>query len=252
MQRVLVTAAAAGIGKAIAERFMVSGARVHVCDIDMDALSVFKTTHPQVTTTVTDIGDPAAVQSLVEDAVALMGGVDVLVNNAGIGGPRARIEDIGIEEWQRTVNVNLNGAFYCIREVTPVMKRQKGGVILDIITSSVKTGLPLRSPYVASKAGLIGLNYNLARELGPFNIRCNCISPGLIDNQRGRRLVTAHAQANGLSESEAEKEFLKYISMNCWITPEEVGDMAVFLASDAARHITGQHIAVDGNAEWEQ
>lgn len=252
MKNVLVTAGATGIGKAIAEKFIDAGARVHVCDIDEAALTALHTSHPKVTGTVTDVGDPEAVRSLIHDAGALMGGIDILVNNAGIGGPRAGVEDITLDDWHRTINVNLNGAFYCIREVTPVMKLKGGGVILNIITSSVKTGLPLRSPYVASKAGLIGLNYNLARELGPFNIRCNCISPGLIDNSRGRGLVTAYAKSNGLGETEAEKEFLKYISMNCWIKPEEVGNMAVFLASDAARHITGQHIAVDGNAEWEQ
>jgi NAD(P)-dependent dehydrogenase (short-subunit alcohol dehydrogenase family) len=251
-QTVLVTAGADGIGRSIAEKFLLAGARVHICDVDQKALSAVLDAHPELTGTLADIGEADAVRSLVQTAAAQMGGIDVLVNNAGIGGPRAAVEDIELDDWRRTIEVNLNGAFYCIREVTPIMKRMGGGVILNIITSSVKTGLPLRSPYVASKAGLIGLSDNLARELGPFNIRCNCISPGLIDNARGRRLVQTHARSTGLSEAEAEREFLKYVSMHCWIKPEEVGDMAVFLASDAARHVTGQHVAVDGNAEWEQ
>ena len=252
MKNVLVTAGAAGIGKAIATCFLDTGANVFVCDIDENALCVLYDEYPRIRGTVTDVGNPEAVQSMVRTAAETMGGIDVLVNNAGIGGPRAAVEEIDIDEWQRTIDVNLNGAFYCIREATPHMKQQNSGVILNIITSSVKVGLPLRSPYVASKAGLIGLSYNLARELGPYNIRSNCISPGLIDNARGRGLVTAHAKSTGISEAEAEQEFLKYFSLNCWIKPEEVGAMAVFLASDEARHITGQHIAVDGNAEWEQ
>ena len=252
MKNILVTAGAAGIGKAIAVCFLEAGNRVHVCDVDEQALGTLCTEYPELSCTVADVGDPKEVRAAIDDAVDSMGGIDVLVNNAGIGGPRAKVEDINVDQWCHTVDVNLNGAFYCIREVTPHMKQQGGGVILNIITSSVKVGLPLRSPYVASKAGLMGLSYNLARELGPYNIRSNCISPGLIDNARGRKLVSTHAQNAGISEAEAEQEFLKYFSLQCWIKPEEVGAMALFLASDAARHITGQHIAVDGNAEWEQ
>jgi len=251
-QRVLVTAGAGGIGRAIAQKFLSLGNRVHICDVDRGALSVFLSEWPKVTGTAADVADPNAVSDLFREAETAMGGIDVLVNNAGIGGPRNFVEDIGIEDWQRTMAVNLNGAFYCIRQVVPLMKSQRHGVIVNIITSSVKTGLPMRSAYVASKAGLVGLSYNLARELGPYNIRCNCISPGLIDNDRGRKLVSGHARITGQDVANAEQDFLKYISMNCWIDPEEVGDMTVFLASAAARHVTGQHIAVDGNSEWEQ
>ena len=132
------------------------------------------------------------------------------------------------------------------------MKQARSGVIINISTSSVLTGLPLLAPYVASKTGVLGLTRNAARELGPYNIRCNTILPGLIDNARGRALVQQLADERGQSFAEAETEFLRYVSLRTWIDPGEIGDLALFLASDAARHITAQSIAVDGNVEWEE
>ncbi len=180
-----------------------------------------------------------------------MGGIDVLVNNAGIGGPRAAIEDISYQDWDRTISVNLNGMFYCIKNVAPLMKAQKRGCIVNISTASAKVALPMRSPYVASKVGVLGLTHTVAREYGPFGIRCNSILPGLIDNERGRSILANHAKEKGVSFEEAEQDFLEFISLRTWIDPAEVGDLAVFLASPAGRHITGQNIGMDGNVEWE-
>lgn len=250
-QKVVVTAAGSGIGRAIAECFAASGAKVHICDVAEDAMEDALGANEGMRGTKADIGDPKEVEAVFEDAVAWMGGLDVLINNAGIGGPRAALEDIEYADWDRTVRVNLNGAFYCIKQATPIMKRQRGGCIINISTSSVRTGLPLRAPYVASKAGLMGLTKNVARELGPYNIRCNAILPGLIDNARGRGLVANMAEEQGLSDDEADAEFRKYISMQTWIDMSEIGETAVFLASHAGRHISGQFLAVDGNVEWE-
>jgi len=132
------------------------------------------------------------------------------------------------------------------------MKQQGSGCIINISTGSAKTGLPKRLPYVASKVGVLGLTHNLARELGEFNIQCNTIFLGLMDNPRGRGLVAKHAEETDQSLEAAETDFLKYISMRTWIQPSEIADVACFLASDAAKHITAQEIAVDGNIEWEQ
>ena len=193
----------------------------------------------------------ADVERLVADATGWMGGVDVLVNNAGIGGPRAALEDISYEDWDRTITVNLNGMFYCIKNVAPLMKAQNSGCIVNISTASAKVALPLRSPYVASKVAVLGLTHTVAREYGPFGIRCNAILPGLIDNARGRNILANHAKEKGVSFEEAERDFLEFISLRTWIDPTEVGDLAVFLASPAGRHITGQDIGMDGNVEWE-
>ena len=97
----------------------------------------------------------------------------------------------------------------------------------------------------------MGLTKNVARELGPWNIRCNAILPGLVDNDRGKKILADKAKEEGKSISEMEEEYLKYISMRCWIDPREVGDLAVLLASEKAKHISGQFIAVDGHMEWE-
>jgi NAD(P)-dependent dehydrogenase (short-subunit alcohol dehydrogenase family) len=250
-QHVVVTAAARGIGRAIADRFLANGATVWGCDVDDEALDELRTALPGVQAVKCDVSDKVQVESFLGDATAAMGGIDVLVNNAGIGGGHAAVEDISDENWDRSLAVNLTGMFYCVRAVVPQMKARRSGCIVNISTGSVRTGLPNRLPYVASKHGVMGLTQNLARELGPSNIRCNAILPGLIDNPRGRALVQRAADEAGKSFEEFEAEMLRYISMRTWIDPLEIGDTAVFLASHAARHITGQFLGVCGGAEWE-
>ncbi|GIL37995.1 SDR family oxidoreductase [Roseiterribacter gracilis] len=250
-QRVVVTAAARGIGRAIADRFLASGATVWGCDVDDEALGELRAALPSVKAARCDVGDKAQVESFLAEACKSMGGIDVLVNNAGIGGGHAAVEDVTDENWDRSLAVNLSGMFYCVRKVVPLMKAQGSGCIINISTGSVRTGLPNRLPYVASKHGVMGLTQNLARELGPANIRCNAILPGLIDNPRGRALVQRAADEAGKSFEEFEADMLKYISMRTWIDPLEIGDTAVFLASHAARHITGQFLGVCGGVEWE-
>ena len=250
-KRVIVTAGGSGIGRAIVAQFVAAGARVHTCDVQQDFLDDVIASHDQVSGTRADVGVPAEVEEMVAAAVVAMGGIDVLVNNAGIGGPRAALEDISYEDWDRTIGVNLNGMFYCIKNVAPHMKAQESGCIVNISTASAKVALPMRSPYVASKVGVLGLTHTVAREYGPFGIRCNAILPGLIDNERGRGIVANQAKERGISVEAREAEFLEFISLRCWIDPAEVGDLAVFLASDAGRHITAQEIGMDGNVEWE-
>jgi NAD(P)-dependent dehydrogenase (short-subunit alcohol dehydrogenase family) len=219
--------------------------------VQPDLISDMTGNNAMVTGTLADVGKPADVEQLVAEAVSEMGGVDVLVNNAGIGGPRGAVEDISYEDWDRTISVNLNGMFYCIKNVAPHMKAQNSGCIVNISTASAKVALPMRASYVASKVGVLGLTHTVAREYGPFGIRCNSILPGLIDNERGRGIVANQAKERGITAEEREAEFLEFISLKCWIDPSEVGDLAVFLASHAGRHITGQDIGMDGNVEWE-
>lgn len=248
----LVTAAATGIGEAIAAAFLASGARVSICDVNGDALAAAGKREPGLDTALVDVADAGEVRRWFEDVTARWGGVDVLVNNAGIGGPNAPVEEVSVEDWQRCLDVNLTGAFHCIRNAAPLMKAQRSGCIINISTPSAVLGLPNRSPYVASKAGLLGLTLNVARELGPHNVRCNAILPGAVDNARGRRVLAAVAKRRSIPVEAAEAALLRHISMRTWVQPSEIADVAVFLASHAARHITGQRIAVDGNVEWEE
>tara|TARA_B100000315_G_scaffold257133_1_gene304981 strand:+ start:4822 stop:5616 length:795 start_codon:yes stop_codon:yes gene_type:complete len=251
-QKAVVTAGASGIGRAIAECFLAAGAVVHICDVSPENLDAALSEQNNLTGTLADVSRPVEVEQLFAAALDRLGGLDILVNNAGIGGPRGGIADITYEEWDRTIAVNLSGMFYCIKNAVPRMKTQQSGCIINISTSSVRTGLPLRTAYVTAKQGVMGLTQNLARELGSDNIRCNAILPGLIDNDRGRMLVTKYAEERDITEAEAEANFLKYISLKSWISPEEIGETAVFLASRAGRHISGQFLAVDGNFEWEE
>lgn len=250
-QVVVVTAGAANIGLAIAARFLAAGARTYVCDVSPHALAAALEAQPALRGHVADVSDTDQVEEFLAAVRAEAGAVDVLVNNAGIAGPRGPIEAISYADWRATMEVNLNGMFYCTRQVVPAMKSRGSGVILNISTSSARTGMVNRAPYVTSKAAVLGLTYNLARELGPFGIRCNAILPGPMDTPRGRQLLEALAAEQDRTVAEVEAEHLRFTSLRSWVAPEEIGDVAVFLASPAARHITGQMIGVCGNTEWE-
>jgi len=250
-QRVVVTAAGAGIGRAIAEAFFNKGALVHICDISDAAIEETLAANKGMRGTVANIGKADDVDRLFEEAAGWMGGVDVLVNNAGIGGPRASIDQIEDADWENTIQVNLNGAFYCTKRAAKLMKDQNRGCIVNISSASARTGLPLRTPYVASKVALHGLTRNVARELGPNNISCNAILPGAIDNERGHMLIERLAGERKQTIAEAEARRLSYISMRSRIDPSEIGSTAVFLANEG-RHISRQIIGVCGNSEWEE
>lgn len=240
------------MGLATAQSFLNNGCQVFICDVNKKLLDKALQENKGLRGGIADVGSPRQVEAFFSTAIASMGGVDALVNNAGIGGPRNAIEDIDYQDWDDCIRINLSGMFYCVKQVIPYMKQQRSGAIINISTVSAKTGLPNRLPYVASKVGVLGFTHNLARELGEFNIRSNSILPGLMDNPRGRLLVEKLAAKKEISNKEAEQEYLKYISLRTWIQPSEIADTILFLASDKARHITGQEIAVDGNIEWEQ
>ena len=246
---VIVTAGYQGIGLAIARRFSQGGFRVYACDIAAPEAPVPPS--EGLSFVRLDASDPIAVASFVSGVQAQGEAIDVLVNNVGIAGPTSAVEDITIEQWRAVVETNLNSAFYFVRSVVAAMKQRRSGSIINIVTSSVKTGMTRRAPYVSSKGGLLAFSHNLARELGPYGIRSNAISPGAVENERGRLILQRTAAARAITVAEAEAELLSHISMRSMVLPEEVADMAFFLASHAARHITGQNIGVCGNVEWE-
>lgn len=251
LQRVIVTAAGSGIGLAIAQRFLAAGARVAICDQDHAAVNRVLYQHPSILGVVLDVSSEAAVRAFVSSVESEFSGVDVLVNNAGIAGACAEIEDIPADHWIRSFNVNVHGSFYFLKAVVPGMKAHGGGSIINISTGSVFTLPAGRADYIASKWALEGLTRAAARELGPHSIRVNAIRPGFVNSARMRGILTAKAKADGRSLEEVERVFLDFISMRTKVEPEEIGDTAVFLASDAARHVTGQLFSVDGNIEWE-
>lgn len=250
-QNVLVTAAGQSVGRAMAEKFLQRGDKVHICDIDARLVAQVLEANPKLGGTICDVSDEAQVTRLFADARSRMGSIDILVNTVGISGPRGPIESLSFADWRATIAANLDSMFLTIRQAVPDMRRNKHGAIINFSTGSTKTVMPLRSPYVASKAGVEGLTKALARELGPDNIRINAILPGMIDNERMRGVIARIAQQEGRTAEEVEREALNFISMRTKIQPDEIADMVLFLCSDAARHISGQLIGVDGNIEWE-
>jgi len=250
-QKVIVTGAADGIGLVIAREFLAHGAQVHICDIDPDAVARALEAQPGFRGTVADIGDSPQVQQLFQEAFEWLGYVNVLVNNVGMAGPRAWTENISDGDWEQTIAVNLHGAFYCIKQALPAMKEHRNGVIINISTVSVRTLPLMRSVYNVSKAALESLTLTVAKEVGRFNIRCNALRPGVMNNARGNRNRARIAKEAGKTVAELDQEYLQFVSMRTKIEQEEVADMARFLASDGAKHVTGQIIAVDGNMEYE-
>jgi NAD(P)-dependent dehydrogenase (short-subunit alcohol dehydrogenase family) len=250
-ETVIVTGGADSVGRVIAEQFSARGARVHICDVRADAVDATLAANPGMTGTVANVGDPAQVAQVIEDARRAFGDVSVLVNNVGIGGPRAALEDISDEAWRETLDVNVGGMFQFMKHVVPAMKRNRHGAIINFSTGSTRTRLPMRTAYVVSKAAVESLTLNAARELGPFNVRCNAILPGMIDNERMRGIIARNASESGRTPEDVESEYLQYISLRTKVQPEDLAQMVLFLASSQASKVTGELIAVSGNLEWE-
>jgi len=252
-QRVLITAGAAGIGRAIVESFVATGAKVHVCDLDAAALAGLREPLPGVSTTVCDVGDRASVEAMVAAAALALGGLDVLVNNAGISGPTASVEQMDPDAWDDVMRVNLGGTFHVTRHAIPYLKRsssQSGeGTILVMSSLAGRLGYPNRSPYATSKWGLIGFTKTLARELGEFGIRVNAILPGAVEGPRIERVLEGRAAASGRSVAEERAAALANQSVKRFVAPAEIGALAVFLASPAARSISGQIVPIDGDSQ---
>lgn len=249
--RVLVTGADT-TARVISECFLAAGARVFACDVRRDAVDALCAAHPAMDAVVADVSVEDDVTRLVAAAESHMGGIDALINVVGVAGPVKPVEDITLDEWRSTFAVNMDGVFLTARAVAPGMKARRQGSIINISTASTRT-LPVnRSPYISSKAAVEGLTRALARELGPHNVRVNAILPGGINGERMRAIFHRMAEERGISDAQFAEEALKYVSMRTLIEPSEIADMALFLCSDRARHITGQLIAVDGHSEWEQ
>jgi NAD(P)-dependent dehydrogenase (short-subunit alcohol dehydrogenase family) len=245
----IVTAGASGIGRVIVERFVEAGAKVSTCDIDRAALASLRAALPDVVALEADVGRSADVQRLFAAHVDRFGGLDILVNNAGVSGPTKRVEDITDGEWEQTMTVNVTGQFYCVRAAVPLFRKAGGGAIINMSSVAGRIGMPLRSPYSASKYAVRGLTDVLAIELGEIGVRVNAILPGLVDGPRGQRVITEQAAARGMTFEEYLPFFLHNISMHTRIQMTEIADVAVFLASGLAPHISGQSIGVCGNFE---
>ena len=249
-QRIIITAAGSGIGRAIATGFAKAGAHVTVCDVDAAALDELTATQSgNISATQVDVADEAALDRWLEHALLTQGGCDVLVNNAGTAGPTAAVEDLEMQAWRQCLAINLDAQMLTCRRVVPAMKTNKSGCIINIASTAGLFGYPYRTPYAAAKWAVIGFTKSIAAEVGPFNIRCNAICPGSVEGERMDRVITAEAEKTGKSIDEIRMEYASGTSMRRFARPQEIADLCQYLASNAAKFISGQAISVDGHTE---
>ena len=248
-QRALITGAGSGIGKVMAQHFEKAGARIWICDADTNNLEQSLKENPDWNGTPCDVSEENQVDQLFKEMSDSFGGLEILVNNAGIAGPTAPVEEIDPDEWRRSVGVNLNGAFYCTRLATPLLKNSPKASIINISSVAGRLGFARRLPYASTKWAMIGFTESLAKELGPSGIRVNALLPGIVEGPRIEGVFQARAESEGVPYEEVRDRVLHNVSMKRMVSAGDVAEMAVFLCSEAGKNISGQSISVCGNVE---
>ena len=250
IERVVVTAGASGIGRAIADAFLATGARVHVADSDATAIAALPEDNQNLTTSVTDVADIEDVARMFAEARSHMGSVSILINCAGIAGPTGVLEDIDPVAWRQCISVNLDASFLCAQQAIPEMKAAGRGAIINMSSTAGLFGYPMRTPYASAKWALIGLTKSLAMELGPWGIRVNAICPGSVEGPRMDRVIAAEAIKRGTSEESVRQVYTSGVSLRTFVSADDIANMAVFLCSPAGARISGQALPVDGHTEF--
>jgi NAD(P)-dependent dehydrogenase (short-subunit alcohol dehydrogenase family) len=244
-QRVLITAGAAGIGREFARAFAATGARVFVCDIDTTALETIAQDIPGLIVRPYDMARRGDIERMVPDA----GGLDVLINNAGISGMTLPVADYPPDDWDKVVAVNLTAMFDVTRLAIPHLKLSGAGVIINMASVAGRFGFRNRSPYAATKWAVIGFTKTLAIELGEWGIRANAIAPGAVEGDRIERVFAGRAQIGGKTLAEVRADAMAEQSIKVMIDPKDIAALAVFLASDAAKSISGQVLPIDNDRQ---
>ncbi|APV50999.1 3-oxoacyl-[acyl-carrier-protein] reductase [Betaproteobacteria bacterium GR16-43] len=245
--RVMITAGANGIGLEIARAFVREGARVHVCDVDSAAIANLGKSDPSITSSVCDVSDRTQVERFFAEGLAKLGGLDCLVNNAGIAGPTGKVDAIDPAEWDRCIAIDLTGQFNCARLAVPHLRKSSNASVMNVSSLAGRMGFALRTPYAAAKWGVIGLTKSLAIELGDDNIRVNALLPGIVSGDRQKRVLTAKAEARGIDYEQMEKLAFSATSLKEYVTPQQLADLVVFVASLRGRTISGQSLSVCGD-----
>ena len=248
-KRVLITAAATGIGRVTARAFVAEGAKVFICDVDKGALDAFAKENQEIGTTLADVSDEKQVARLFAEAEKFLGGLDILVNNAGVAGPTGAVETLALDAWEETLKVNITGQFLCARLAVPLLRKAGGGAIINMSSAAGRFGFPRRSAYAASKWAVIGFSKSLSMELGPDNIRVNAVCPGAVDGPRIRRVIESKAKSTNQAYDKVFADYVAQGSMGRMVTQEDIASTILFACSDAGRNISGQALAVDGDTQ---
>ena len=246
---VLVTAGGSGIGRTMVEAYLALGAKVHTCDISQSLLDDSLNNHPKLTASVCDVSDQSQVESMFDDLKKHYGHLDILINNAGISGATAAIEDVEVEDWDRTLAVDLRGTFLVTRLAVPLLKQVGGGSIINMSSNAGLFGTPLRSPYAAAKWAIIGLTKTWAMELGPFAIRVNAICPGCVEGPRIDGVIERDAMERGMQPNEIRDVYQRQSSLRQFVSAQDIANMATFISSGLGANISGQSLSVDGHTE---
>ena len=250
-KKIIISAGASGIGWATAKIFLSKGASVYLCDIDKKKINKIKKhslNNKRLFIYECDASEEYDVENFFNKIRKKTKKIDALINNVGVAGPTGTIEKMNSEDWERTLKVNVISHFYYTKLAIPMLKKNRGGSIINVSSGAGIMGFPLRSPYAASKWAVVGMTKTLAMELGKFKIRVNAICPGTIKGNRMVRVIKDKANFLKISKKKIEKEFVSMASMNSWIYEEDIGKMCSFLISEDAERISGQVIGVDGNA----
>jgi NAD(P)-dependent dehydrogenase (short-subunit alcohol dehydrogenase family) len=245
--KVLVTAGAGGIGLAIARAFAAKGAQVYVVDIDLAALAALAKDSPNIHGSACDLSQRAEIERMVPEAVNALGGLDVLVNNAGIGGPTGPVEDMDPNDWEAVLGINLNCTFNVTRLAIAHLKKSPAASIINMSSAAGRFGYANRSAYSTSKWGLIGFTKTLAMELGGYGIRVNAILPAAVAGPRMERVLAGRARISGRTLEQERVAAMAMQSIKTFVEPTDVANLAVFLASDAGKAISGQMLPIDND-----
>lgn len=247
--RVLITAAGSGIGKVSAEAFLACGARVYVSDIQPEPLLSTIARTEGLDGSVVDVAEPEAVRRMFGEALDKLGGLDVLINNAGVGGPTSGIEQVSAEELEKTLAVNVKSQFHCSAEAVKAMRANGGGSIINMSSVAGRLAFPNRTPYAAAKWGVIGFTKSLAMEVGRDNIRVNAVLPGHVEGDRFRNIWTQRAREAGIDPETMFEQLFERTAMGRTVSVQDIANTQIFLASPYAASITGQAISVCGGVE---
>ena len=249
-KKIIITAGASGIGWATAKICLSKGAVVYICDIDTKALKKIKK-HPlnkkKLFIYECDASDESKVSNFFNQVNKKTKTIDALINNVGVAGPTGTIEKLSSNDWEQIFKINVISHFYFTKLAIPMLKKNKGGSIINISSTAGIMGFALRSPYAASKWAIIGVTKTLAIELGKFKIRVNAVCPGTIKGDRMTKVIRDKAKFLKVSKKIIEKDFLSMASMNSWIAQEDIGNICSFLISSDSKKISGQVFPVDGN-----